>query len=236
MRSSLLQSLLVIVGASAFAVACSGPGNFAPSASQSNGAQEPGSAQSDAIRSMLLEHFSPDLVDRIASAASATCGTTLPVPGKYAVLFATGAIKGTTFNANSSASFWDYDSVKAGKKPTPGPSTSPTTGPSSTPSPTSPEYIYLGTYTTAKSGHGCAILLGTVSHKNFPGTKYNAVGIGSPNVGAKYPVFKIISMGPLALTITKLSATGGKGTATLQNSGGGSFDTGTVTLTSRIKT
>jgi hypothetical protein len=235
-RRSVLQSLLGIVGTSAFAFACSGPANVYPGQGQSYSAPVQGSAQTELIRSVLLERLPPDVVDRVLSSAkTVTCGKKERVPGTYALLIASGNVKKTTFTTIA-GSLWELSAITEGTPPpSTSPSSSPTTGPTSTPKPTGPEYLYLGDYSTKKSGHGCAILIATVSHKRFQGDTYNAFGIGFPSVKAKYPRYKLISHGPLAVTISGLSATSGKGKATLKNTTGTTYDTGSISLVERIE-
>lgn len=127
--------------------------------------------------------------------------------------------------------------VKKSSKPTPPPTTSPSAVPSPTQPPTDqPTYLYIGKYTLSKNKQtGCAIVITTQSGKPFTGSKYAGLAVGTPLI--KYPKhFKttVVDQGPVSVKLTKLSSKGGSGKATLLLKNGGTFDTATVTLTSRF--
>ena len=224
--------LLGALGLLAFAVACSGTTNVIPTTSQ------PGLApgQNSAVRAALLEHFSPDVAARLLPSAQASCGKLEAVPGKYSILVVLGVVKHATFTADPTASTWTYAGVTEGKPPTPRPSTSPTTSPTSSPPPLQPLYVYSGLYNLKTTGHGCMLAITTVNGKPIQGEKkYSGLGIGVPALNAKYPIYKKIAAGPLSMTISSLSATGGHGATALKTTQGKAFDSGTVVLLSRVR-
>jgi len=220
----------LLVAALGVLVACHGNQTFTPLAP---GEQPPGPASSQE-RALIPPGIRPR--------ASGVCSAPeyKPNAGPFVVFFANGNVKKGTFKSSTSPlTLWFAFRVKK-SKPTPIPSSSPTTGPSTIPSPTPiptnrPAYIYEGEYTLAKAKQtGCAFVFTTQSGKPFTGSKYNALAFGDPLI--KYPPHyktKVVAHGAVSIKIAKLSANGGKGTATLLLGNGNTFDTAKVTLTYR---
>jgi hypothetical protein len=139
-------------------------------------------------------------------------------------MVAFGNVAAGTFT--SQTGIWVQSIYKPGTMPT------PSAIPSAKPGP--PEFIYVGTYVMKKSKEtGCAVLLTTQNGKPFKGETQNAFGVGSPLVKAKGVKISVITTGNLTMTITGLSASGGKGTAVLTTSANAPYDTATITLTGR---
>ena len=150
------------------------------------------------------------------------------VPGSHILMFALGNLSGGNF---SGTGLWFLESFKIGK---PGPT--PTPGVTPTPIRGTPVWIYYGKYTLKKKKEtGCAFLEATKSGKPFKGSKGNAVSLGTVITNAKHLKVKITTTeGPVTITFTGVSATGGKGSAKLITPTGGAYDTATITLVGRI--
>jgi hypothetical protein len=157
--------------------------------------------------------------------AGGTCTAPVQkVPGTYIEMVAFGNVAAGTFT--SQTGLWFQSSYKPGPKP------APSSVPSAKPGPR--DYFYIGTYVLKKSKQtGCAVLLATQNGKPFKGSKQNAFGVGAPLVKAKTLKITPLESGNLSMTITGLSASGGRGSATLTTSTGAAYDTATITLTGR---
>jgi hypothetical protein len=216
MGVSLSKKLLPFLGTFAFVVACSGGQSFYPSAGQGTA-----SAQTDALRAVLAGRYPPDVVDALMPYATSSCGVQQKTPGTYSLLIAQGAVRNGTFTADSK-SLW-YQTLIT-------PTTKPIPSPSSDPSPPTVKFnLYFGAYALKKTGHGCLIMEASANGGPLKPDKYSAFSVGFPALKTKdkYDTFKFLSQGPLAMTISGLTKVG-SGTATLNNSGGGVYDSGTI--------
>ncbi|HZZ01271.1 MAG TPA: hypothetical protein VFE36_17050 [Candidatus Baltobacteraceae bacterium] len=222
----------IMVAAIGVLAACHGYQPFTPVA------QTP---QASAMADMQLRSLLPPGIDPRASGVC-SAPTYKPAAGPFILFIANGNVKRGKFKSGASPlTLWVAFRIKKATKPTPPPTTSPSGSPSTPPSPTPPPqdkpvYFYLGQYTLAKSKQtGCAFVFATQSGKPFTGSKYGALAFGEPLIAfPKYYKEKVVAHGPVTVTISKLSATGGKGSATLKLGNGSTFDTATVNLTYRI--
>lgn len=161
-----------------------------------------------------------------------TAPTYKPKAGPFIIFVANGKVKRGTFKSQSSPlTLWFAIKIKKSTKPIPSPSTSPSPPPMD-----QPEYFYFGEYTLAKAKQtGCAYLITTQSGKPFTGSKFNGIAFGAPSIAyPKYYKEKVIASGPVTVKLSKLSATGGNGKATLKLQNGTTYDTATVHLTYRL--
>lgn len=218
----LTTSFFVILAIGVLA-SCNGMQNVAPIAQQ----PQTFTPANSLLRSLLPPNINPQ------AGANCTAPTYKPKAGPFIVFIANGKVKRGTFKSQSSPlTLWVALKIKKATKPTPPPSTAP----SPTPPMDQPEYFYFGQYTLAKAKQtGCAFLITTQSGKPFTGSKFNGLAFGSPLI--KYPKYwksKVIASGPVTVKLSKLSATGGHGTATLKLQNGTTYDTATVNLTYRI--
>jgi hypothetical protein len=220
--------------------ACNG-GNQVVPAGQTFGSTPQGQSVVNA-----LSRAYPELAQRLAPMAANPLTCNVPdahVPGKFVTMFALGTVQGTTFTVPAGGGVWIYQKyVKGTPPPTPG--TTPT--PKNTPTPIASglppneKFIfYTGSFTLKSHGQGCMFLL-TTPHGGpiVKGEgKSNGEALGEPTfTGNVNPVDKPV-LGALNLSIGGLNANGGKGNAVLVPSSGKgpAFDTGTVTLTSRVE-
>lgn len=189
------------------------------------------------------QSFTPLAQQQQASArtpqSAAACNTpTYSARKPFVVFIAQGNVKHDDFKSKPGIStLWFEIKVKRAAAPTPSPSGSPSTAPSPTAPPTNqPLYLYFGQYTLAKTKQsGCLFLFATQSGKPFTGSKTGAFTDGAPRVKLpKYYKERLIAHGPVNVAIGHLSATGGSGKATLLLTGGGTFDTANLKLTSRL--
>lgn len=80
---------------------------------------------------------------------------------------------------------------------------------------------------------GCAYLETTTNGKPFKGTTYSGLTDGFPNLKVSANV-KLKEDGPISsMVISKLSQKGGSGTATLKESNGKLYTSGSITLIGR---
>jgi hypothetical protein len=207
-----LQSGLVALAIASVLAGCGGLSGFAPTA---------GPAGIDTARASAptQQQLVPDANPK------GTCTAPIyKVPGTYVGLVAFGNVAAGTFT--SQTGLWVQSVYKPGTMPT------PSAIPSAKPGP--PEFVYVGTYAMKKSKiTGCAVLLTTQNGKPFKHSTQNAFGVGSPLVKAKGLSISPVTTGNLTMTITGLSASGGKGSAILTTSAGAPYDTATITLTAR---
>ena len=223
-RPTMLFILVVAIGILA---ACNGNQTFAPVAQQEPQTSAPARSQ---LQSLLPSGINP------RAYGACTAPAYKPAAGPFIIFIANGKVKRDDFKSSSSPfTLWESLKIKKSKKPTPAPSGSPVASP--TPPPMDqPVYLYTGQYHLAKSKQtGCAYVITTQSGKPFTGSKYSGLAFGEPMI--KFPKYykeKIVAMGPVSVKLGKLSASGGKGTATLKLTNGTTFDTATVNLTYRI--
>jgi hypothetical protein len=163
--------------------------------------------------------------------------------GPFIIFIANGKVKKGTFkSAPSPLTLWVEVKYKKASKPTPPPPTNPPSGkPSTAPSPTAPPmdkptYLYLGEYTLAKNKKtGCAFLFTTQNGKPFTGSKFGGLAFGDPLIALpKYYKEKVLASGPVSVKLSKLSASGGNGSAKLTLQNGSAYDTATIKLTYRL--
>jgi hypothetical protein len=221
----LTTSFLLIVAIGVLA-SCNGVGNFAPVVEQQ---------QTSTPENSLLQSLLPAGIDPRAS-FMCTTPTYKPKQGPFIVFVANGKAKKTTFKSKpSTLTLWLELKIKKSTKPTPPPKTPPPATPSPPPM-TKPTYFYYGQYTLAKAKQaGCVLLFTTQSGKPFAGSKFSGLIVGSPKIA--YPTYykeKLVAKGPVSIKISKLSASGGIGSATLKLQNGSTFDTAKITLTYRF--
>lgn len=220
-----LTTAFLLIAAIGVLASCNGVQNFTPVAQQP---QTAGMTNSP-LGSLLPAGINPR--------ANGVCQapTYKPKAGPFIIFIANGKAKKGTFNsAPSPLTLWLSIKIKKATKPTPPPVSPP---PSPTPPPMNkPTYLYLGEYTLAKSKIiGCAYLFATQNGKPFAGSKFSGLAFGSPLITyPKYWKEKVVAHGPLTVKISKLSASGGKGTATLTLQNGTTYDTATIKFTSRL--
>jgi hypothetical protein len=179
----------------------------------------------------------PDFDETSATPAPTNCPNEL-IPGTYTSITAQGHITGTTFTAKIGvgSSIWErftYVLAKPTPTPTPTPKHTPTPKPTPTPTP-QPLYFYFGTYIVKHVAKvdttGCATIIATQNGANIKGATYNSINLDHPSF-AKPVRSTFAGLGTVTkLTITGLSASGGKGTFLLSNG-----FTGTITLTRRVR-
>jgi hypothetical protein len=227
----LTTSFLLIVAIGVLA-SCNGYQNVTPLAQQ----PQTSAPANSLLRSLLPPGINPQ------SGATCTAPTYKPKAGPFIIFIANGKVKRGTFkSATSPLTLWVAIKIKKATKPTPPPTTPPSGSPSTAPSPTPPPmdqpvYLYLGEYTLAKNKQtGCAYLFTTQNGKPFTGSKFSGLAFGSPSIAyPKYWKEKVIASGPVSVKLSKLSATGGNGKATLKMQNGTTYDTATVHLTYRL--
>jgi len=203
-----------------------------------NGTTYGASPESPAVARLHLPAPYDSMIDlsdpRVASACTAP---NVKIPGDYISLLAAGDVKGGTFSIPATAivASWSSAEYTLGT-PTPKPTATPKASP--TPKPKFEKvWIYSGTYSLTKSKQtGCTILVTTQSGKPLePGLPFNASTDGFVQyTQANVNVGKTKLSGTISETISGLSASGGKGSVTLFTMKGSSYDTGTITLTSRV--
>lgn len=216
----LTTSFLLIVAIGVLA-SCNGYQNVTPPAQLS---------QTSAPATALLHLLPPGISPR--SGATCTAPTYKLKAGPFIIFVANGKVKKGTFKSQASPlTLWEVLKIKKSTKPVPSPSSSPTSPPMD-----QPEYFYFGEYTLAKAKQtGCAFLITTQSGKPFTGSKFSGLAFGAPSIAyPKYYKEKVIASGPVTVKLSKLSATGGNGTATLKLQNGTTYDTATVKLTYRL--
>jgi hypothetical protein len=227
----LRTTLLAFVCSAAVLAACQGGSTYAPATATMNDA-----AQGSHFRAPLPAPF--DKLSALQSDASDCDAPDMKIPGDYISMAAFGSQKGSTFTSTAGVSFWMIQRYSRGTKPTASPSAGPTASPTSGPTPKPVQvFFYTGTYTTQKTKQtGCAILFVTKNHK--PIIKGLGSGIAGGNPQFSEPYIKTgkkpLTSGNLSLTITGLSASGGRGNAVLMTTQGKRYDTATFTLTKRI--
>jgi hypothetical protein len=221
------KAVFASIVAGAILAACHGGNTFTPSAAPATG--DMSYAAPDGL---LAGKSVPPEATEALRAKEVTCTAPLArVPGSYVLFIASGNVKHSKFTANVKTSIWEQVRLTKATPP-PSASPSPTASPTNGPTP-APEYFYWGTYKLAKGKGGCAVLLTTKNGKPIAGTKANAVAIGTPKIKAKYYHLSFQGEGPMSMTISGLSATGGSGPFTLRTSSGAVYNTGTVTLVGR---
>jgi hypothetical protein len=162
-----------------------------------------------------------------AAAPQACTAKPASVPGKYIGMFASGTLTGKTFT-----SLFGQWSLLAYKK---GAAASPATKAAPKPTP-SPSWLYAGTYTMTKSKQkGCVLLVAgqAVKPDASASSSDNAVVFGAPAIkGTNYRV-EVTELGLLSMKVTGLSASGGRGTATLLTQQLKPYDTATIVFSKR---
>ncbi len=230
MSTTYFKAASVAIAGAAILAACHGTGNYAPTSQL---------VPSQAVQAPADEVAQMEFVPSEAGGRAGEMPANIPackakpvaIPGTYIAYVSTGQVKMGTFTGSKTGSSWEslkYTKATAPPSPSPSPSSSPTTGP--TPA---PEYIYYGTYGIKNRNGGCAYLFTTQSGKPFKGLKFNGETFGQPQVAAKYFHASFVSSGPMTITVSKLSQSGGSGKFSLIDSKGKVFGTGTVTLIGR---
>ncbi len=236
MTKRYLQLAFAGLAIAAVATACHGSNGYLPGGGQAGAPNlaRAGAAVPPPIAQALRDRGMTD--DSIAAIPACTAPVG-KIPGQYTSFLATGNVKGTTFTSTSGYSlYFVANYVKATPVPTTSPSTGPTTSPTSRPTAPPPEYFYYGTFTLKKGAGGCVYLIATVSQKPPKGSKTNAAGLGFPNLKGTYrSKYPLVAEGPLDLKVSGLSASGGSGPLTLLKKTGGTYNTGIVKLTGRMK-
>jgi hypothetical protein len=218
----------VFVFAALLAACHAGGSGFAPVTSS-----QPGPAAGAPMSAVASEALSR-LGVRVPLAGLPLCSAPAAVlPGSYVAIVAAGNVKRSMFVANPRRSFWVLAQYAQASPP---PSTNPSATPSALPSPPVPAYVYFGTYSLTKTQTtGCAYLVATANRKPLPPTHFNAAEIDAPNFQTWVTVVNVADHGYLVSSISHLGATGGTGSLTLKMFSGGTFDSGTITLTGRVK-
>jgi hypothetical protein len=149
------------------------------------------------------------------------------VPGKYVGMFAVGTLSGTTFT-----SVFGQWSLLQYTKAVPAGSSASTPAPKPTPI---PSWLYEGTYTMTKTKkQGCMLLvIGAAVKPDASGAATNGVVVAAPPAPTKKFSVTIGELGVLSMKLTGLSASGGRGTATLLTPQLKTYDTATIVLSKR---
>lgn len=226
----LRTTLLAFVCSAAILAACQGGSTYAPATATMNDA-----AQGSHFRAPLPAPF--DKLSALMPDDSGCDAPNMKIPGSYISMIAFGTQKGTTFTSGDFLSTWLVTKYTKGTKPTPTPSTGPTATPTTGPTPKPVQvFLYTGTYTTKKTKQtGCAILFVTKNHHAIEKGAGSGFAGGDPQFSQPFINQSSASLeGPLTLTITGLSASGGHGNAVLKTMKGKTYDTAVFTLTKRV--
>jgi hypothetical protein len=147
------------------------------------------------------------------------------LPGTAIIMDSEGDVKNGTYSTIDGS--W----VEGKVTPTAAPSASPASEPSP---PVESVYVYVGTYRLKKTRQiGCAYLVTSLEGKPLVGND-NATLTAAPDFSSDSFAFKRTNQGRLIAMVSGLSASGGSGTLTLKTASGGTYDTGTLALTTRI--
>ncbi len=206
------RSLFGIVAAAGILAACHGGANYAPPMSAP--ASLPMVAHEATLPGSPRTTHLPDCKAGVAK-----------FPGTYIIMDSAGEVKNGTYST--------IDGTWAEGKLTP--TTAPSASPTSEPSPPVEDvYVYVGTYRLKKLRQtGCVYLVTSIQGKPLVGSD-SATLTAAPDFSSDSFAFKRTHQGRLIATASGLSASGGSGRLTLKTAGGGTYDTGTLTLTTRI--
>lgn len=226
-----LKSTLASLAAVAIFAACYSSHDYTPT--DTTMAEQQTALQPNLASMPALPPEAQRAIDQSAATGKVLCNAAVAkIPGQYTILSSIGNVHGSTFTGSTSLSFWNVVNLQKSTSPPPSPipSISPTPG-------ANPEYVYYGTFTLKNGKGGCAYLIATQNGKpitkQLPG---NAIAAGVPRLKIlRYKVVPTKLFGKLKITITGLSASGGKGSLTLQTlTTMKTYTTGTMQLVGRI--
>jgi hypothetical protein len=165
----------------------------------------------------------------ILAAEQACAAKPVSVPGKYIGMFVSGTVSGATFTSL----FGQWSLLQYRKAAAALPSAAKL-APKATPS---GSFLYSGTYAMTKSKQkGCVLLIVGQAVKTLASdSPSNGVVFAAPSVTVKNPRVAVVELGLLSMKLTGLSASGGRGTATLITQQLKAYDTATIVLSKRTR-